>query len=183
MDAINAVVRYEKPKWRQCRACSALYEIDRKRHFLLQDAWDVSFTGWEYYVKQAPCGVEVMRRNSESSQYHDETPRRRVRRTPSHDLERHHSNDIKVARSLDGVENVPTSPYSQASFQYLGPHGASSTPSPTRSVQPVSPHRSVSYHGFQRSFSQPVGSTGELSPCSPFPHPVVSPSQDRKSVV
>ena len=181
MDAINAVVRYEKPKWRQCRACSALYEIDRKWHFLLQDALDVSFTGLEYYVKQAPCGVEVMRRNSESSQYHDETPRRRVRRTPSHDLERHHSNDIKVARSLDGVENVPTSPYSQASFQYLGPHGASSTPSPTRSVQPVSPHRSVSYHGFQRSFSQPVGSTGEMSPCSPFPHPVVSPSHYQSS--
>ena len=119
-----------------------------------------------------------MRRISESSQYHDETPRRRVRRTPSHDSERHHSNDIKVARSLDGTENVPTSPYSQNSFQYLGPHGVSTSPSPTRSVQPVSPHRSMNYphHGFQRSFSQPVGSTGEMSPRSPFPHSVVSPS-------
>ena len=124
-----------------------------------------------------------MRRNSKSSQYHDETPRRTVRRLPSHDLERHHSNDIKVARLLDGVENVPTSPYSQASFQYLGLHGASSTPSPTRLVQPGSPHRNVSYpyHGFQRSFNQPVGSTGEMSPCSPFPHAVVSPSHYQSS--
>lgn len=119
-----------------------------------------------------------MRRTSESSQYHDETPRRRVRRTPSHDSERHHSNDIKVARPLDVAENVPTSPYSQSTFQYLGPHGVSTSPSPTRSVQPVSPHRSMNYphHGFQRSFSQPVGSTGEMSPRSPFPHSVVSPS-------
>ena len=124
-----------------------------------------------------------MRRTSESSQYHDETPRRRVRRTPSHDAERHHSNDIKVARPLDVGDNVPTSPYSQNSFQYLGPHGVSTSPSPTRSVQPVSPHRSLNYphHGFQRSFSQPVGSAGDMSPRSPFPHSVVSPSHYQSS--
>lgn len=125
-----------------------------------------------------------MRRTSESSQHHDETPRRRVRRTPSHDSERYHNNDIKIGRPLDVPENVPTSPYSQNSgFQYLGPHGVSSSPSPTRSVPPVSPHRSVNYphHGFQRSFSQPVGSTGELSPRSPFPHSVVSPSHYQTS--
>lgn len=124
-----------------------------------------------------------MRRTSESSQYHDETPRRRVRRTPSHDSERHHSNDIKVARPLDVTENVPTSPYSERSFHYMGPHGGGTVPSPTRSVQPVSPHRNVNYthHAFQRSFSQPVGSTGELSPRSPFPHSVVSPSHYQSS--
>ena len=124
-----------------------------------------------------------MRRTSDSSQYHDETPRRRVRRTPSHDSERHHSNDIKVARPLDVTENVPTSPYSERSFHYMGPHGGGTVPSPTRSVQPVSPHRNVNYphHAFQRSFSQPVGSTGELSPRSPFPHSVVSPSHYQSS--
>lgn len=124
-----------------------------------------------------------MRRTSDSSQYHDETPRRRVRRTPSHDSERHHSNDIKVARALDVTENVPTSPYSERSFHYMGPHGGGTVPSPTRSVQPVSPHRNVNYphHAFQRSFSQPVGSTGELSPRSPFPHSVVSPSHYQSS--
>ncbi|XP_068750575.1 helicase domino-like isoform X1 [Montipora capricornis] len=123
-----------------------------------------------------------MRRTSESSQYHDETPRRRVRRTPSHDFERHHSSDIKIARPLD-VESIPTSPYSQSSFQYLGSHGVSTSPSPTRSVQPVSPHRSLNYphHGFQRSFSQPVGTTGEMSPRSPFPHAVLSPSHYQTS--
>ena len=107
-----------------------------------------------------------MRRTSESSQYHDETPRRKARRTPSHDSERLHSNV---------PENVPTSPYSERSFHYMGPHGAGTAPSPTRSTQPVSPHRNFPHH-FQRSFSQPVGSTGELSPRSPFPHSVVSPS-------
>lgn len=124
-----------------------------------------------------------MRRTSESSQYHNETPRRRVRRTPSHDSERHHSNDIKVARPLDVTEHVPTSPYSERSFHYMGPHGGGTVPSPTRSVQPVSPHRNVNYphHAFQRSFSQPVGSTGELSPRSPFPHSVVSPSHYQSS--
>ena len=124
-----------------------------------------------------------MRRTSESSQYHDEIPRRRVRRTPSHDSERHHSNDIKVARPLDVTENIPTSPYSERSFHYMGPHGGGTVPSPTRSVQPVSPHRNVNYphHAFQRSFSQPVGSTGELSPRSPFPHSVVSPSHYQSS--
>ena len=108
----------------------------------------------------------MMRRTSESSQYHDETPRRKARRTPSHDSERLHSNV---------PENVPTSPYSERSFHYMGPHGAGTAPSPTRSTQPVSPHRNFPHH-FQRSFSQPVGSTGELSPRSPFPHSVVSPS-------
>lgn len=124
-----------------------------------------------------------MRRTSDSSQCHDETPRRRVRRTPSHDSERHHSNDIKVARPLDVAENVPTSPYSERSFTYMGTLGGGTVPSPTRSVQPVSPHRNVNYphHAFQRSFSQPVGSTGELSPRSPFPHSVVSPSHYQSS--
>lgn len=124
-----------------------------------------------------------MRRTSESSQYHDETPRRRARRTPSHDLERHRSNDAKGGRHSD-VESLPTSPLSQSSFQFLGPHGASSSRSPTRSVQlPISPHRSLNFPhpGFQRSFSQPVGSTGELSPRSPYPHSVISPSHYQSS--
>lgn len=113
----------------------------------------------------------MMRRTSESSQYHDETPRRKARRTPSHDSERLHSNV---------TENVPTSPYSERSFHYMGPHGGGTAPSPTRSTQPVSPHRNYPHH-FQRSFSQPVGSTGELSPRSPFPHSVVSPSHYQSS--
>ena len=123
-----------------------------------------------------------MRRSSESSPYHDDAPRRRVRRTPSHDSERHHNNDITVARNLDIVENVPTSPYSQSTFSFMGsPRGNMS--SPTRSVQPVSPHRNVNFPhpGLQRSLSQPVGSMGELSPRSPFPHSVVSPSRYQSS--
>lgn len=101
-----------------------------------------------------------MRRTGESSQYHDETPRRRVRRTQ--DLERLHVTEMK-GRAQEMAENSPTSPFKAGPFVL--------PQSPGSMQNPVSPHRLYSQHNPR---SQPTG-----IPHSPhgFPHSAVSPSR------
>ena len=100
-----------------------------------------------------------MRRASDSSQYRDETPRRRVRRTSSHD--RRHS---------DVGDNVPTSP---VSVPFMAPPSGNVPSSPVGRVSPHGSGNMVNYsHGLQRSQANM-----ELSPRSVYPHSVISPSR------
>lgn len=102
-----------------------------------------------------------MRRSGEPSQYHDETPRRRVRRPHSQDLEGLHISDIK-GRTQEMAENSPTSPFK------AGPFVLPQSPS---SVQnPVSPHR-LYQHSPRSQPSVPP------SPHGVYPHSAISPSR------
>lgn len=106
--------------------------------------------------------LSVMRRSGESSQYHDETPRRRVRRPQSQDLEGLHINEMK-GRAQEMAENSPTSPFKAGPFVL--------PQSPGSMQNPVSPHRLYSQHN-PRSQSTGI-------PPSPhgYPHSAISPSR------
>jgi len=103
-----------------------------------------------------------MRRTGESSQYHDETPRRRVRRPQTQDLERLQINEMK-GRAQEMAENSPTSPFKAGPFVL--------PQSPSSMQNPVSPHRHYPQHN-PRSQSAGI-------PHSPlgYPHSAVSPSR------
>lgn len=103
-----------------------------------------------------------MRRTGESSQYHDETPRRRVRRPQTQDLERLQINEMK-GRTQEMAENSPTSPFKSGPFVL--------PQSPSSMQNPVSPHRLYPQHN-PRSQSAGI-------PHSPlgYQHSAVSPSR------
>ena len=115
-----------------------------------------------------------MRRSSDSSQFHDETPsRRRVRRTSSQEDRLGRACETKN-RGPEMVEKTPTSHYKQGTIPFrISPSG---TPTSSHAIPPLSPHRVGNFSAFPHG--QSARSHGEISPRSPYPHQsVVSPSR------
>ena len=115
-----------------------------------------------------------MRRSSDSSQFHDETPsRRRVRRTSSQDDRLGRTCETKN-RGPEMVDKIPTSPYKQGAQPFMiSPSG---TPTSSHAIPPLSPHRVGNFSSLPHG--QSTRTHGELSPRSPYPHQsVISPSR------